>query len=848
MEISILALPLIASIISGFFGKFIGDRNSEIVTSLLVSISAILSAIVFYEVIFNQYEENIIIATWINSGSLEVNWSMKIDALSSVMLVVVTFVSALVHIYSIGYMSHDPHKPRFMAYLSLFTFAMLMLVTADNFIQLFFGWEGVGLCSYFLIGFWFKKETANAAAIKAFVVNRVGDFGFALGIFLIFYLFGTVNYTEVFNQIPTVVDEKLNFLGIQINAVDLICILLFIGAMGKSAQIFLHTWLPDAMEGPTPVSALIHAATMVTAGVFLVVRCSPIYEYSELALNIVTVVGMSTAFFAASVALVQTDIKKIIAYSTCSQLGYMFFAAGVGAYNVAMFHLFTHAFFKALLFLGSGSVIHAFKDEQNINNMGGVWRKLPYTYALMIIGTLALTGFPFLSGFYSKDAIIEFAYLKGSPIGNYAATIGILTAFLTSIYSWRLFFKSFHGSYNNKKIPINETPESPLTMLVPFFFLGAGAYKHHIPSTVDHIIQRSEFLTSYTPYQPEVSQGTLQYLFEFQTQVSLITGMDVSNASMYDGSTSTAEAVSMAKRITKRNKVVLSPTLHPQYAEVINTLISSNEDEIDYEFSENFEVEKLISKIDDSVSCIVVQNPDFFGSCHSLEQLAEYAHSKGALLIVVVNEIISLGMMKSPGEMGADIVACEGQSLGNPLNFGGPYIGLMSTKDKYVRQLPGRIVGETIDMNGEKGFVLTLATREQHIRREKATSNICTNSGLCSLAFTIHLSLLGEMGFKKLSKLNHESAIKLYNKLKNLEGFEVKNNSFFNEFTVKVPINASVFVERMAEKGILAGVPVSRLSNQEGDFSNLLLVASSEINSDSDRENFIKLAKEVCYE
>ena len=366
MEISILALPLIASIISGFFGKFIGDRNSEIVTSLLVSISAILSAIVFYEVIFNQYEENIIIATWINSGSLEVNWSMKIDALSSVMLVVVTFVSALVHIYSIGYMSHDPHKPRFMAYLSLFTFAMLMLVTADNFIQLFFGWEGVGLCSYFLIGFWFKKETANAAAIKAFVVNRVGDFGFALGIFLIFYLFGTVNYTEVFNQIPTVEDEKLNFLGIQINAVDLICILLFIGAMGKSAQIFLHTWLPDAMEGPTPVSALIHAATMVTAGVFLVVRYSPIFEYSLSALNLVTIVGMLTAIFAASVALVQNDIKKIVAYSTCSQLGYMFFAAGVGAYHVAMFHLFTHAFFKALLFLGAGSVIHAFKDEQDI--------------------------------------------------------------------------------------------------------------------------------------------------------------------------------------------------------------------------------------------------------------------------------------------------------------------------------------------------------------------------------------------------------------------------------------------------------------------------------------------------
>ena len=380
------------------------------------------------------------------------------------------------------------------------------------------------------------------------------------------------------------------------------------------------------------------------------------------------------------------------------------------------------------------------------------------------------------------------------------------------------------------------------------FFLGAGAYKHHIPATVDHIIQRSEFLTSYTPYQPEISQGTLQYLFEFQTQVSLMTGMDVSNASMYDGSTSSAEAVSMAKRITKRNKVILSPTLHPQYAEVIKTLISSDEDYVDYEFSEKFDINLLIPKIDKDVSCVVIQNPDFFGSCHSLEQLAEYIHSKGALLIVVINEVISLGMMKSPGLMGADIVACEGQSLGNPLNFGGPYIGLMSTKDKYVRQLPGRIVGETNDMNGEKGFVLTLATREQHIRREKATSNICTNSGLCSLAFTIHLSLLGEKGFKKLSKLNHEAAIKLYKKFDDMEGFEVKNKSFFNEFTLKLPIDAVVFVERMAKNGVLAGVPVSRLSNQESNMTNLLLVASSEINSDSDRDDFIKLAKEVCYE
>ncbi len=475
MEISIIALPLIASIISGFFGKLIGDRSSEIITSLLVSISAIFSILVLYEVVVNQYQENIIIATWISSGSLEVNWSMKIDSLSAVMLVVVTSVSALVHIYSIGYMSHDPHKPRFMAYLSLFTFAMLMLVTADNFIQLFFGWEGVGLCSYFLIGFWFKKESANKAAIKAFVVNRVGDFGFALGIFLIFYLFGTVNYSEVFTKIPNIIDKDLVFLGITFNAVDLICLLLFIGAMGKSAQILLHTWLPDAMEGPTPVSALIHAATMVTAGVFLVVRCSPIYEYSDLALNIITIVGMSTAFFAATVALVQNDIKKIIAYSTCSQLGYMFFATGVGAYNVAMFHLFTHAFFKALLFLGSGSVIHAFKDEQNINNMGGVWRKLPYTYSLMIIGTLALTGFPFLSGFYSKDAIIEFAYLRGNTTGYYAAGIGIFTAFLTSIYSWRLIFKTFHGDYNNKEIKIDETHESPIVMLIPLILLSIGA-------------------------------------------------------------------------------------------------------------------------------------------------------------------------------------------------------------------------------------------------------------------------------------------------------------------------------------------------------------------------------------
>ncbi len=474
-EYLIIFLPLIASIISGFFGKLLGSRNCEILTSLFVSISAILSFLIFYNVLNENYSNNLNIFVWIDSGTFSVNWSINIDALSSVMLVVVTLISSLVHIYSIGYMSNDPHKQRFMSFLSLFTFSMLVLVTSDNFLQLFFGWEGVGLCSYFLIGFWYRKESANAAAIKAFVVNRVGDFGLALGIFLIFYLFGTVNYNEVFDLIPKSLNEDLSFLGINFNSINLICILLFIGAMGKSAQIFLHTWLPDAMEGPTPVSALIHAATMVTAGVFLVVRCSPIFEYSPFALNLVAIIGMMTALFAASIALVQDDIKKIIAYSTCSQLGYMFFAVGVGAYNVAMFHLFTHAFFKALLFLGSGSVIHSFKDEQNINFMGGVRKKLPYTWILMIIGTLALTGFPFLSGFYSKDAIIEFSYLSGSSVGYFAAGIGIFTALLTSIYSWRLLFKTFHGDYNNQKINIDNMHESPLIMLIPLLILAIGA-------------------------------------------------------------------------------------------------------------------------------------------------------------------------------------------------------------------------------------------------------------------------------------------------------------------------------------------------------------------------------------
>ncbi|MFZ9277025.1 MAG: NADH-quinone oxidoreductase subunit L, partial [Candidatus Fonsibacter ubiquis] len=396
------------------------------------------------------------------------------DSLTAVMLVVVNSVSALVHIYSIGYMSHDPHKPRFMSYLSLFTFMMLSLITADNFLQLFFGWEGVGLASYLLIGFWFKKESANNASMKAFIVNRVGDLGLLIAMFLIFKTFGTLTFSEVFTQAAEQSKNTIKIFGGEFNLITTICVFLFIGAMGKSAQIILHTWLPDAMEGPTPVSALIHAATMVTAGVFLVARCSPLFEYSQYALNLVAFVGATTAIFAATVAIVQTDIKRIIAYSTCSQLGYMFFAAGMGAYNIAIFHLFTHAFFKALLFLGAGSVIHAFHDEQNIEKMGGVWKKIPMTYALMVIGTLALTGFPLLAGFYSKDAIIESAYFSKSLFAGYAFVIGLTTAFITSVYSWRLIFKTFHGKYNNA-MSFDKVHESGLVMIIPLIVLAIGA-------------------------------------------------------------------------------------------------------------------------------------------------------------------------------------------------------------------------------------------------------------------------------------------------------------------------------------------------------------------------------------
>ena len=474
MEYAILFLPLIGALL-GYVIKVFGDIYSEIVTTLFVSAAAILSIILFYNGIVYEDYGNYKIYQWIASGKFVVNASINIDPLSSIMLVVVSLVSALVHIYSIGYMSHDPDKPRFMCYLSLFTFAMFTLVVSDNFLQLFFGLEGVGLCSYLLIGFWHKKNSANNAAIKAFIVNRIGDFGFAIGIFLIFIFFGTLNYEEVFALAPNFADTEINFLGLEVNLITVTCLFLFIGAMGKSAQFFLHTWLPDAMEGPTPVSALIHAATMVTAGVFLVVRCSPIFEYSQVALNFVAIVGMITALFAASVAIVQNDIKKIIAYSTCSQLGYMFFAAGVGAYHVAIFHLFTHAFFKALLFLGSGSVIHSLNDEQDVRNMGDLWKKMPVTWFAMVVGTLALTGFPFLSGFYSKDAIIEFAFLKGTNVGYFAAGIGIMTAVLTALYSWRLIFKTFHGKFNNKNLSKSEIHESGLTITIPLLLLVVGS-------------------------------------------------------------------------------------------------------------------------------------------------------------------------------------------------------------------------------------------------------------------------------------------------------------------------------------------------------------------------------------
>ncbi len=480
MELTTVFLPLLGSILAGFGGRVLRDQGSAFLTSILLSVSAVLSWWLFYDVIYGAGPRTVDIASWIEVDAFSVSWSLVVDQLSVVMLVVVTTVSAAVHWYSIGYMHHDPGIPRFFAYLSLFTFFMLMLVTADNLVQMFFGWEGVGLASYLLIGFWYKRPSANAAAIKAFVVNRVGDFGFTLGILSVFLMFDTVVLGEIFAAAPGQAESVIVLFGVEVHALTAICLLLFMGAMGKSAQLGLHTWLPDAMEGPTPVSALIHAATMVTAGVFMVCRLSPLFELSETALMVVTVVGASTAFFAATVGLTQNDIKRVIAYSTCSQLGYMFFAAGVSAYGAAMFHLFTHAFFKALLFLGAGSIIHAMSDEQDMRRMGGIFRLIPLTYIFMWIGSLSLAGIGIpglvgFAGFHSKDVILESAYAAATDVGTYAFWLGILAAFMTAFYSWRLLFMTFHGPFSVDEKTYAHAHESPLSMTLPLGVLALGA-------------------------------------------------------------------------------------------------------------------------------------------------------------------------------------------------------------------------------------------------------------------------------------------------------------------------------------------------------------------------------------
>jgi NADH-quinone oxidoreductase subunit L len=480
MYTAAIFLPLLGAAIAGLLGRVVGARAAQFVATGLLFVSAILSIVIFYQVAIAGGGKPVVVPvfTWITAGDFKILWALRFDTLSSVMVFVVAFIAAFIHLYSVGYMHGDPGIARFFAYLSLFTFSMLMLVTADNFVQMFFGWEGVGLCSYLLIGFWHQRESANAAAIKAFVVNRVGDFGFALGIFAVFMIFGSLDFGNVLPAAANLPGKQVPFAGALVDgqaALTVACILLFIGAMGKSAQFLLHTWLPDAMEGPTPVSALIHAATMVTAGVFMVCRLSPMFEHAPDALALVTAIGGITAIFAATVGMVQNDIKRVIAYSTCSQLGYMFFAAGVSAYPAAMFHLMTHAFFKALLFLGSGSVIHGMSGEQDMRKMGGLWPKMKITAALMWIGSLALAGIPFFAGFYSKDIILEAAFGAGTNIGYFAFWLGILAALLTAFYSWRLLIMTFHSPYRGAKEVYDHVHESPWVMLVPLFVLAAGA-------------------------------------------------------------------------------------------------------------------------------------------------------------------------------------------------------------------------------------------------------------------------------------------------------------------------------------------------------------------------------------
>ena len=468
----IVFLPLLGSLVVGFFGKKLNLMLSHIFSCTMIIIPFFLSLYFLNLTLSENYNLVVPLFEWLKSGDLITEWSLRLDLLTSVMLVVVTSVSSLVHIYSIGYMSHDPHQTRFFAYLSFFTFAMLILVTSNNFLQLFFGWEGVGLASYLLIGFWYKKDSANSAAMKAFVVNRVGDFGFLIGLAILFYYAGSLNFDVIFSLNEQLSLSTFSIFNKEFNVLNTACFFLFMGAMGKSAQLFLHTWLPDAMEGPTPVSALIHAATMVTAGIFLVARCSPLFEMSPSILSFITIIGASTAFFAATVALVQNDIKRIVAYSTCSQLGYMFVALGSGAYQIAIFHLFTHAFFKALLFLGSGSVIHAVSDEQDIRKMGGLYKLIPFTWVVMLIGTLGLTGAPLMSGYYSKDGIIEAAFVSQTEGNLYAFYLLVLSALLTSFYSWRLIFLTFNGKSNISTEIFSKVHESPKVMLFPLFILS----------------------------------------------------------------------------------------------------------------------------------------------------------------------------------------------------------------------------------------------------------------------------------------------------------------------------------------------------------------------------------------
>ncbi|MFN3260186.1 MAG: NADH-quinone oxidoreductase subunit L [Pikeienuella sp.] len=474
----LLFAPLLGACLAGFFGRSMGERMAMLIPTGLLFLSALLSWVVFFTYA-GEPSQSITLFRWLDSGAMQADWAIRVDTLTCVMLVVVTTVSSLVHLYSIGYMEEDPSKARFFAYLSLFTFAMLMLVTADNLLQMFFGWEGVGVASYLLIGFWHHKPSANAAAIKAFVVNRVGDFGFVLGIFAIFFMVDSIAFDDVFAAAPMLAERSISFIGMELNAAELIAFLLFVGAMGKSAQFLLHTWLPDAMEGPTPVSALIHAATMVTAGVFLVCRMSPLMEFAPNALMFVVIIGASTAFFAATVGLVQNDIKRVIAYSTCSQLGYMFAAAGVGAYEAAMFHLFTHAFFKALLFLGAGSVIHAMHHEQDMRNYGGLRKKIPVTFWMMMAGTLAITGVGIpltyigFAGFLSKDAIIESVF-AGQGV-SYAFVLLLVAACMTSFYSWRLIFLTFFGETRADHHTYDHAHESPMVMMIPLYVLAFGA-------------------------------------------------------------------------------------------------------------------------------------------------------------------------------------------------------------------------------------------------------------------------------------------------------------------------------------------------------------------------------------